>query len=289
MSSKPRLIERSKIDIEKWRYCCEKSIHTNVYVLDWFLDIMCEGNWVALVLDDYKAIMPLPARKKWGFVPYIYQPFFTQQLGIFALPEVEFNSTDFINAIPKKFVKVHLQIHNEIPELSLKSKNNYILHLNKSYAELEKKYSRDARKNLSRCEDLLIDHQVSIEEIVQLNREVWGQLNPGVKENDYNKFIRVCHAAETNNSLIKIRATRDNELHGLAIFLIGGRRMHYLCGAPTPKGREHSSMHGIIDYVIRKNADTGMILDFEGSEIPNVASFYKKFGAVKENYFVFKR
>lgn len=283
-----KFVKRSEIDIKKWQACCEQSDNFCIYVNYWYLDIMCENQWVALVQNDYEAVMPLPVRKKWGLLPYIYQPFFTQQLGIFYPTETPVNLMAFIKAIPRKYVKVNLQIHNYLPELKLKAKTNYLLPLNKSYTELEKNYSRDARKNLAKCEGVRIDPDISIEEIVNLNKEVWGPLNASVQQKDYNNFIRVCYEAEKHNSLIKIKVSMNGELHGAALFLIGTKRIHYLCGAPTAEGRKYSSMHAIIDHIIQRFANTNKVLDFEGSELENVAVFYKKFGAVKENYYLYK-
>lgn len=249
---------------------------------------MCENQWVALVQNDYEAVMPLPVRKKWGLIPYVYQPFFTQQLGVFYPKETLVNLVDFIKAIPRKYVRVNLQIHNFLPELALKSKTNYLLPLNKSYSEIEKNYTKDARKNLAKCEGTIVDDKISIEEIVNLNKEIWGPLNAGVQQKDYNNFIQVCYEAEKRNALVKTRVSLNGEMHGAALFLIGGKRIHYLCGAPTTEGRKHSSMHAIIDHIVKRFAGSDKILDFEGSELENVAVFYKKFGAVKEQYYLYK-
>jgi hypothetical protein len=54
-------------------------------------------------------------------------------------------------------------------------------------------------------------------------------------------------------------------------------------------GRAIGIMHGIINWVIQKYEGENVLLDFEGSSIPSVASFYKKFGATEFPYFVFQR
>jgi hypothetical protein len=48
-------------------------------------------------------------------------------------------------------------------------------------------------------------------------------------------------------------------------------------------------MHAIIDYVAQKHAGEHLFLDFEGSEIPEVAAFYRKFGPIEEKYGVWSR
>jgi hypothetical protein len=62
-----------------------------------------------------------------------------------------------------------------------------------------------------------------------------------------------------------------------------------VCGAPTAEGRKRGVMHAIIDYVAQKHAGEHLFLDFEGSEIPEVAAFYRKFGPIEEKYGVWSR
>ena len=45
----------------------------------------------------------------------------------------------------------------------------------------------------------------------------------------------------------------------------------------------------LMDHVIKTYAASNYILDFEGSMIKELASFFKSFGAQKEIYFHFKK
>jgi len=47
-----------------------------------------DSSELRFVFEDYKFIMPLPHKKRWGFT-FVYQPLFTQQLGIFPNPPKE--------------------------------------------------------------------------------------------------------------------------------------------------------------------------------------------------------
>ena len=53
-------------------------------------------------------------------------------------------------------------------------------------------------------------------------------------------------------------------------------------------GRQEKAISLIINSMIEKYANTTYIFDFEGSMIPNLASFFKSFGAEKEQYFHYK-
>src|SRR5215469_6589394 len=76
-----RHLQRKEIDIAKWDACISLSPAGLLYSRSFFLDAITGGNWDALVLDDYSAIMPLPKKKKFGFA-YSYFPPLAGQLGI---------------------------------------------------------------------------------------------------------------------------------------------------------------------------------------------------------------
>jgi len=99
-----RYISRKDIDIDKYDACIDFSVNARIYAFSWYLDIVAE-DWDVLVLDDYKAVTPLPKRKKY-FIQYIYQPAWVQQLGVFSKENIDETFVrSFVKAIPNKFRK----------------------------------------------------------------------------------------------------------------------------------------------------------------------------------------
>jgi hypothetical protein len=122
-----------------------------------------------------------------------------------------------------------------------------------------------------------------------LYKLAWGPLNPVLKENHYSAFLHACKALENEEKAICFRASRGEHVLAYAIFLISPHYLHYVCAAPTAEGRKVGVMHALIDHVVKTFAGNMLQLDFEGSEIPEVALFYRKFGAVEEKYGVYSR
>ena len=60
-----RHIKHADIDKVKWDSVTLNSANGLIYNLSSYLDVVAP-NWEALILGDYKAIMPLPVKKK-GF------------------------------------------------------------------------------------------------------------------------------------------------------------------------------------------------------------------------------
>ena len=76
-----RYIKRKAINISKYNHCISTASNSKIYARSEYLDTVAE-NWDALVFDDYKAVMPLVWKSKFG-LKYVYPPCWTQQLGIF--------------------------------------------------------------------------------------------------------------------------------------------------------------------------------------------------------------
>ena len=285
-----RFLEHEDIIPERWDQCIDESANPLVYGYSWYLDGLCHQQWAGLVLGDYEAVFPLPWKKKFG-LRYVYQPFFCQQLGVFS-KNTALRIDDFLNAIPRKFVKVHLQIHSALAsKRSLTKRTNYLLDLSAKYHDIQGLYSADCHKNLNKIKSANVVYSVPENAgiVVDLYRQTWGAAVPELREQHYNAFITACNQAQALDRLEMVQASDTGETLGAGLFLKSPKYLHYVCGAPTPSGKKLGIMHGIIDQVIQKYARQKMVLDFEGSEIPGVASFYRKFHPEKSEYLVYKR
>ena len=137
-------LKHSEIDKQKWDTLIETSPNGIIYAYSWWLDIVCPA-WEALVEGDYSSVMPLTHRSKAG-IRYLYQPAFTQQLGVFGkdLPTKEKVSA-FMEAIPQEFKLVEISLNEKNifseKEWELNPCLTHHLNLNHSHDELFKKYS----------------------------------------------------------------------------------------------------------------------------------------------------
>ncbi len=130
-------------------------MNERIYAYSWYLDIVAP-EWSALILDDYQAVFPLVHQKKMGF-KYAYQPFFTQQLGLFTpillTPELLHSFLDKLFEI-FPFIQINLNTHNQ-PDSSkiyFQLKKNYELDLISPHSFLKKKYSKNTKRNLKKAQ-----------------------------------------------------------------------------------------------------------------------------------------
>ncbi|MFN4084029.1 MAG: hypothetical protein ACK4K9_10390 [Bacteroidia bacterium] len=288
-----KYITHNEIDFARWDVCIEQSILPLVYAKSWYLNTICPG-WDALVLNDYDAVMPLTKGKKY-FINYLYQPFFTQQLGIFSKQELSAEEQfEFIKSIPQKFKFIDINLNQSCKLLAenyhLSKRKNYELQLNKSYDKLIKNYSGQTKRNLKKAasQSLSVINN-SYTETVNFYKKHKGTLTKGVKPWHYQMLLKLLETADVSKHIISLGAVNNKEeLLASAVFISYHGRLIFVLGTANNKGRDCGAMYAIFDYLIHQHAATGLILDFEGSEIPGIARFFKNFGAEKTYYYKLK-
>lgn len=285
-----RFLQRNDIDERSWDACIDGAFNGNFYGYSWFLDTVAD-DWAALVEDDYVRVFPLPFRRKFG-IRYVYQPFFTQQLGLFSHPALNPEVlTSFLEAIPKHFrrVEINLNAHNKagdqpfrfIPQL------NHELDLIHPYDDLYKGYSDNLKRNLKKAgpAGLTVSKGPGPETVVQLFRENRGREFRHLKEDDYKRLLHLVYQCH-HRGMADIRGVYDekNQLMAGAFFIRSHKKATFLFSGLSPEGRETGAMPFLIDTYIRDNANRHLTFDFDGSNDPNLARFYKSFGSSEVIY-----
>lgn len=287
-----RYLARKELDVDKYDKCICQGLSAHIYAYTWYLDSVAD-NWDALVLDDYKAVMPIPWRKKY-FVKYIYLPAWVQQLGVFTKEHCPRELVQlFINSIPAKFkyVETHLNSNNKFESTYISIRSNFILPLNKSYNELVKNYKKGRKSDIKNAKkyELEIKETNDATQIITLFMQQKGD-EVRRKPSDYERLKDLTKELILHEKIFIAEVYhKENILIGGAIFLIDPKRITYLFSVSTDKGREKNVISLLIDSVIEKYANSKRIFDFEGSMIPGLASFFRSFGATKEEYYHYKK
>jgi hypothetical protein len=81
----------------------------------------------------------------------------------------------------------------------------------------------------------------------------------------------------------------QGELIASAVFLFSHERAYYILVGNHANGRTLGASHALIDAFIKDHAGNNILLDFEGSDIRNLAFFYSSFGSIEEKYCSIKR
>lgn len=285
MSSAIKYLHRKEIDKRAWDKCIDEASNGLIYAYSFYLDAMSD-HWDALILNDYEAVMPLPWRKKFGLC-YLYQPFLTAQLGLFGNnPKAELLE-NFLKNIPSKFKLWDFPLNQQngfrLNHFQLYQRTNYVLDLEQPYEVLFNNYRENIKRNIKRCFQFgcYVKKNVELNEIIELNK----LQAKDVSEKDYQNFSKLYQFLKDKNAAETYGIySKQNELLASCVFTFSNNRAYYIFVGNHANGRTLGASHALIDAFIKDHAMQKLLLDFEGSDIPNLAFFYSSFGAKEESY-----
>jgi Acetyltransferase (GNAT) domain len=289
-------------DRAAWAALHAATPQATVYTTAWWLDLVTGGRWGAVVepsaTGGYTAALPVPYRRRWrGLGPSeFYQPFFTQQLGVLSLAEEAPEAGPFLAALPDG-VRTYGQLHyanrlTAAPGFQMTERLTHHLDLQAAYPALAARFHQNHRRNLKKAAALTFTQEVgAASAVVELFRQTKGAELPEVKPRHYALLLQLTEALAARGQLMVWvgRSVPDGPLLAGGLFAHDAHQLIYLLGGVSELGRAQGAMHGVVDALLRHEAGSGRLLDFEGSMVPSVARFYAGFGAQPIAYPAFAR
>lgn len=282
------------IDMTRWDECIDAAPNGNVYAWSWYLDEV-HPEWDAMVEiegDKYLTVMPITKKRKYG-IPYLCQPFFAQQLGVFSVqPLTQEHVRAFLQAIPKKFLLVEIRLNEgnllDTPLKGIENHRNHLLDLNASYDVLLSQFHENTSRNLKKSlkNHLQLVKQVPVASVIELFRAHRGASVKHWGDEEYARLERLTIRAITlSNAFVYGVRTIDNEniICG-AVFMKSHHRITFLFSGMNELGKETGAMTFLINQVIQAYAGQPLVFDFEGSDDDRLARFYRGFGSVAISY-----
>ncbi|MGQ0738535.1 MAG: GNAT family N-acetyltransferase [Bacteroidota bacterium] len=282
-----RYLSNKDIDKTKWDACIDTAGNGLIYAYSFYLDHMAR-NWDALLLNDYEAVMPLTWNRKFG-IRYLYQPFLAAQLGVFGRHTDGELVDRFIHAIPTSFRLVEISLnsanHPGSSKRSYRQRSNYLLSLNKPYDELYANYSENIRRNIKKAQQAgcIMEKGFDAEKVIGL---AVAQMKRYDKRsaNHVDRFRKLYQCLQEKKMAATYGISLNNELLATSVFFFSHHRAYYILVGNHPNGRALGASHALVDAFIKDHAGTNLLLDFEGSDLRSLASFYSSLGAVNEGY-----
>jgi hypothetical protein len=239
-----------------------------------------------LIADDFKTVMPLTGGKKMG-IKYLFTPFFVQQLGVFSSSKLTADDVlQFLSAIPKeyRYWEVNLNTFNNVAGKDFEYKPNltHELDMIRDAEGIRKEYSDNTKRNLkkARQHELHVVHDPSREEIISLFRNNRGRDVGVLQEVHYDVLRKLLQALDARGRLHSRGVKNEKgELIAGAFFTDSNGKVIFLFSGNSEEGKEKGAMFLLIDHFIGENALKNLVLDFEGSNDPQLARFYRGFGA----------
>ncbi|MBO0952503.1 GNAT family N-acetyltransferase [Fibrella forsythiae] len=305
-----RFLTRRQIDDVAWNQCVSTAHNALLYGHTWYLDAVTnvpDWRWEGLVLGNvpepvvgyertgqYKAVLPIPLRRRWGRW-VVYQPLFCQFLAIFSPQPVD--AEPFLRAVFDRYN--HASTWNlllEKPAFGLPDqvrqqvRYTHVLPFRKG----TNAYTADRRMNLRRAArrignvpDWQLRRSTDIEPLLALFRENHAT-EIGVGEWAYDLFRGVFTVIRQQGLGTLHYAYVAGQLVAGALFVEQHGRIIYLFNAANAEGRQLNARSILLDRLIRdeqkKATMSAQLLDFESPAKPGVVSFYESFGAEPQPY-----
>src|SRR6218665_560380 len=281
-------LQHKEIDIQKWDRCIAVAENGLIYGYSFYLTHMA-ARWDALIYGDYEAVMPITWNKKYG-IAYLYQPFLAAQLGVFGNDISADLLQSFLDAIPSRFRYWDIYLnHNNIfatEKFTLYQRKNFVLSLGKPYEEICKNYRANTQRNIKKSNQFgcRAERDIPVDNVIEL---AVAQMRDYTKEpgDNIDQFRSLYHFLHKRKQATCYGVfSAKNELISSCVFFFSHGRAYYILVGNHPDGRTLGASHALIDSYIRDHATDKLLLDFEGSDIRNLAFFYSSFGATEENY-----
>lgn len=282
MRNEVDIIPSYKIDHKKWDACISESSNALIYATSDWLDHLAD-NWWGIVLNDYKMVMPVPWRSKFG-VRYCYHVPFIQQLGIFCGKKIP-NEKVFLERLFSicRYGDYPFNFGNSIGKME--AFTNYILPLDRKYEDIAKGFSIDTVQNIRKSEGQAFTYEkAEIDEAFYCYRKLYGHLS-GVTNEQFERFRKLCFFIGKNDKIIIRKVSASNgKLLAIALLPADGNRMYNLMNSTLPEGKNNEANYFLLSRLWMEFETSGITFDFEGSDIPGVRDFYKKFGGINQPY-----
>ena len=285
-----RHLTRREIDADRWDACVEGSGLGIAFGYSHYLDIMAD-DWDGLVVGDYEAVLPVPTRTKWG-IRYAYPPRFMGPHPVYSDTGHKPPIAEFIRTVGVLFPFSDIQIAASSHETDLPHavRRNHTLSLKRTYEEIRAGYRATCRNLLSGAskEGIVVEKGADPDEAI--GRAERDGMMKGCNQDDLARFRMLCRELTRRNACLTLAAhSQDGETLSMAVFFTTGRRIHYMASWTGDAGRKTGASRMVIDAVVREHAGTGCILDFVGSDIPGIASYFEGFGAEPTDYLLIRQ
>lgn len=273
-------VEMASLDIQKYTSCVNNSVQ-KVYSAEYHFLTTVNKHWEFLIYKDYEAVMPVPIKFSFGFKTVVHPPL-CQQLGVFSTLDSREVNQMFLSFLRKHYMVRYyaFNIDNKFSE-TLHIRKNYILQKN-SYENVVKAYSESRRRQIKKHRK---NDQIEIRRIAfsDCRYFIFKHIKSLKNDSEKFKYLETYKKLEDTGQLYFTGFYLEGSLINL-IAILEKQETAVLLGAFNDSTfNQYNGSAVLIDEVLKRNIRTKNF-DFEGSEVPNVEEFYRRFNAQITTY-----
>jgi hypothetical protein len=283
--SRIELISSLQVDANKWNItiAANKGL---IYSRYEYLSHLCK-KWDGIVVDDYRAIMPLPLNKKWG-LKYYYHPAFIQRLGItgYVSPTEIDQIVELIKA-NSWIAQITYEADKRIIYKNEASQRatNFTLNIDRPFDVVSSRLSKSFVSELKKSNRYDIKYDESdANAVIDMWFEEYSSKTK-IRKNQIEDFRKLCNTLVKEGNCYVRTVVYDNAVIAAAILFKDEFRLYNILNSVSETGRKISANYHLYYEILKEFSGRGLLFDFEGSELPGVKKFYLKFNPSVENYY----
>lgn len=281
-----RYLNQRTIDRTRWNAAVAADSSRLPYALSWWLDAVCH-HWDGIVFDDYRAVYPLPRGRFWGRYTQVQRPFYTQQCGPFGEVRVG-DVADLFTALPslvRSFIAPLSEnaAAEEVPtDRTAKLRTNLVLELSPTAEELTASYHKRLRQHLRSYGPVQL--APATPSLVLDTYRTNTAPRAGTTEPQHQAAEQLMIATAQRGAARLFRIDDEDGLLAAGFLPTYRGRTINLFAASTAAGYKKQGMARLLHAVILHDQAPGNLFDFEGSDHPGIATFFRQFGGSERPY-----
>jgi len=231
-----QIIPLDKVNSHQWDAVVSANDNGLIYSSYSYLQAVCT-HCLAVIINDYEAVMALPFKKKWG-IPYLYTPPFVQQLGLIGNISPDYYAP-IIQQVQQqcRYGDMLFNFQNTFIEKEAGSslKNNFIIDLRDDYQRIKSHYHSSVSYSLHKaakagCTYISSDNA---EEAIGLYQAYNKENLNHVTNKDFHHLIEWCKVLSLQDKLlIRKIINHRNELLSIVLLLKDNKRYYNLINIP---------------------------------------------------------
>lgn len=280
-----KYLHNGDINFVRWDNCINTAFNGNIFGYSWYLNILCDG-WCALVMGDYKYIMPL-LHNSFLKKDIITSHILGEKLGVFTnelLTEEVVNR--FFDAIPSdySYLKIGLNKYNKISNsnFELSQQKIYDMDLIQSYSLIRQKYLNSFQKDIqvAKSNKITIINGLSPNDMINLSLRKGSMSSPRLTGYNIDR-LRMIIAFSIRYNLGEIYGayTAENNLCAATFFIKSKNKIYLLFSTQDKSCDELKAMTLLIDRFIENHSEKNLTLNLDNIVGKNALNFVQGVGA----------
>lgn len=268
-----------------------KKLDIPVFMEPWWLDITSNEKWdIVCCHFDQRDYFWIYFQRLSKLGKEIIPPPFTQHLSPFPIDH-NYSKVfeELFAALPKhNFIEFTSSSNELINSQGFEIKERYTFKLlEKDFDALRSNYSKSLLRKIKKGDDLAFTTKGTSSELLTLTESTFQRKN---QTNPYDMGVlkKLSETAITLNRGVILSIKENNVVHACGFYVWDKQSMYYIIGGVCSNANP-AAMSVLMDKAIQIAIEKGLTFDFEGSMIPGVAEFYRRFGALKTKYFEYKK